>query len=81
MIDIREFAIEHNFTPIEYEVLKVLATDPTFISAEKIACRVWGVKSRNSDLVKWHIPHMRRKLPDEVTIENRHGWGYRLHIG
>lgn len=75
---------EVSLSPKEYELLKLLASDPgrVFTSDEIIDC-LWEERSRATSMdVKQHIYHLRNKIEldpqSPELIQNVKGFGYKL---
>jgi DNA-binding response OmpR family regulator len=74
-------------SPIEYELLRALATNPRVtISRNQLLERVWGPSWFGDDhVVDVHVSNLRRKLGDDPHnsrfIRTIRGFGYRLGSG
>jgi DNA-binding response OmpR family regulator len=74
---------EVSLTPKEYELLKMLASEPgrVFTSEEIINC-LWGGGRATSTDVKQYVYHLRNKIEHDPQspklIQNVKGFGYKL---
>lgn len=73
-------------TPIEFALLKALATHPgRIVTQRQIQAQVWpGQVSDASEGLRVHLNHLRKKLATDPTaprIVNEPGIGYRLVVG
>jgi len=76
---------EVHFTPIEYEILRLLATHRGKIMTHQVLLsKVWGPEYRDmTHYIRIHISHIRRKLQEDPAagvqyILNEPGIGYRF---
>lgn len=76
---------EVHFTPIEYDILRLLATNRGKIMTHQVLlAQVWGPEYREmTHYIRIHISHIRQKLQEDPAagvqyIENEPGIGYRF---
>lgn len=73
---------EVRLTPRQAALLGVLAKHPgSVVHPDRLIPAIWPEREPRlpEDCLKVHLSQLRRRLPAGFGIENRHGFGYRLH--